>query len=95
MKYTIEILISNQTGALHRVTGLYAKLGLNIIGLRFENTPLPAVAAISVVSEGSEYDRSQIVKRLNNLYDVKEVIRFLAAYTASRDLTYSFFSAPE
>ena len=72
-KFIVGIIVSNHFGVLNRVAGLYAKRGYNIDSLAVGETEDPAVSRMTIVSTGDEYMRSQVVKQLGKLQDVKMV----------------------
>jgi len=73
-RFTVELLVANKYGVLNRVTALYAKRGYNIDSLHVNETEDPAVSRMQITSTGDEYIRTQTVKQLSKLYDVKDVI---------------------
>jgi len=73
-RFTVELLVANKYGVLNRVTALYAKRGYNIDSLHVNETEDPTVSRMQITSTGDEYIRTQTVRQLSKLYDVKEVI---------------------
>ena len=73
-KFTVELVVSNYSGVLNRVTGLYAKRGYNIDSLYVTETENPQISRILITSKGDEYIRTQTVRQLEKLYDVQEVV---------------------
>ncbi len=72
-KFTIELIVENRYGVLNRITGLYARRGYNIDSLNVNETSDPQFSRMLIVSRGDEYVRTQMVRQLAKLYDVKEV----------------------
>jgi len=72
-KFTVGIIVSNHFGVLNRVAGLYAKRGYNIDSLAVGETEDPAYSRMTIVSTGDEYMKSQVLKQLQKLHDVKMV----------------------
>jgi len=72
-KFTIGIIVSNHFGVLNRVAGLYAKRGYNIDSLAVGETEDPAYSRMTIDSTGDEYMKSQVLKQLEKLHDVKMV----------------------
>ena len=72
-KFSVGIIVSNHFGVLNRVAGLYAKRGYNIDSLAVGETEDPAYSRMTIVSTGDEYMRSQVLKQLEKLHDVKMV----------------------
>jgi len=73
-KFTVELVVSNYSGVLNRVTGLYAKRGYNIDSLYVTETENPKISRILITSKGDEYVRTQTVRQLEKLYDVQKVV---------------------
>ena len=73
-KFIVGIIVSNHFGVLNRVAGLYAKRGYNIDSLAVGETENPAYSRMTIVSTGDEYMKSQVLKQLEKLHDVKMVM---------------------
>jgi len=73
-KFTIELLVSNHFGVLHRITGLYNKRGYNIDSLHVNETENPERSRMLITSKGDDYIQTQMVRQLSKLHDVYEVI---------------------
>ena len=73
-KFTVELVVSNYSGVLNRVTGLYAKRGYNIDSLHANETENPLVSRMVITSTGDEYTQTQMARQLSKLYDVQDVI---------------------
>lgn len=71
--YIIGILVSNVSGVLSRVSGMFTKRSFNIDSLTVGETESPDLSRITVAFHGDEHIKSQIVKQLEKLHDVKEV----------------------
>ena len=71
--FTVELIVSNRYGVLNRITGLYARRGCNIDSLYVNAAENPELSRMLIVSHGDEYIRTQMVRQLSKLYDVKEV----------------------
>jgi len=72
-KFIVGIIVSNHFGVLNRVAGLYAKRGYNIDSLAVGETENPEYSRMTIVSTGDEYMKSQVLKQLEKLSDVKMV----------------------
>ena len=70
-RFTIGLIVSNHFGVLNRIAGIYSKRGYNIDSLAVGVTEDPDISRMTIVSTGDEYIRSQVVKQLNKLHDVK------------------------
>ena len=73
-KFIVGIIVSNHFGVLNRVAGLYAKRGYNIDSLAVGETENPEYSRMTIVSTGDEYMKSQVLKQLEKLHDVKMVL---------------------
>ena len=73
-KFTVGIIVSNHFGVLNRVAGLYAKRGYNIDSLAVGETENPAYSRMTIVSTGDDYMKSQVLRQLEKLHDVKMAV---------------------
>ena len=73
-RFTVELIVSNRFGVLNRITGLYAKRGYNIDSLFVSETENPERSRMLITATGDEYIQTQVVRQLNKLYDVQNVI---------------------
>jgi acetolactate synthase-1/3 small subunit len=73
-KFTIELIVSNHYGVLNRITGLYAKRGYNIDSLYVNETQNPEKSRMLISSKGNKYVQTQMVRQLQKLYDVDNVV---------------------
>jgi len=73
-KFTVELIVSNHYGVLNRITGLYAKRGYNIDSLYVNETQNPEKSRMLITSKGNRYVQTQMVRQLQKLYDVDNVI---------------------
>lgn len=70
-RFTIGLIVSNHHGVLNRIAGLYGKRGYNIDSLAVGETEDPRYSRMTIVSTGGEYIRTQILRQLKKLHDVK------------------------
>ena len=73
-KFIVGIIVSNHFGVLNRVAGLYAKRGYNIDSLAVGETENPAYSRMTIVSTGDEYMKTQVLRQLEKLHDVKMAV---------------------
>jgi acetolactate synthase-1/3 small subunit len=73
-KFTVELIVSNHYGVLNRITGLYAKRGYNIDSLYVNETQNPEKSRMLITSKGNKYIQTQMVRQLQKLYDVENVV---------------------
>ena len=67
-KFVIGMLVSNQSGVLTRISGMFSRRGFNIDSLTVGVTENPDLSRMTVTMTGSEYERDQMVKQLDKLF---------------------------
>ena len=72
-KYTIGALVSNKSGVLTRVSGLFARRGYNIESLTVCATEDPEVSRMTIILKGDEYMLYQMIRQMDKLEDVKKI----------------------
>ncbi len=85
-KYVFGILVSNEFGVLTRVTSMFTRRGFNIDTLTVGETQSPELSRITVCMKGDEYAKSQIIKQLDKMHDVKQVKVMERDETVTREL---------
>ena len=70
-RFTVGLIVTNRHGVLNRIAGMYGKRGYNIDSLTVGETEDPRISRMTIVSTGDSYIRTQVVRQLNKLYDVK------------------------
>ncbi len=85
-KFIIGMLVSNQSGVLTRISGMFGRRGFNIDSLVVGVTEHPEFSRMTITMTGEDYDRDQIIKQLEKLHDVYEVREMLADEIVSREL---------
>ncbi len=73
MKYTLSVLVENQSGVLSKVCGLFSRRGFNIDSLAVGETEDPAISCITLVVDGDEHIVEQVEKQLNKVIQVIKV----------------------
>jgi len=86
MKHTISVLVENHFGVLARVSALFSARGYNIDSLCVGETEDPTVSRMTVVVRGDDTVLDQIIKQLNKLVDVIEVIDLTSGDFVEREL---------
>ena len=86
-QFTVSLVVSmsDQQDVLNRIAGLYEKRGYNIGSLAIGETEDPQFSRMTIVSTGDEYIQNQVVKQLNKLHDVKEVVLLDSSKSISMD----------
>ncbi len=85
-EFILSILVNNEAGVLTRVSGLFARRAFNIDSLSVGVTDNPQISRITIVARGDEYVKSQIVRQLEKLHDVKIVELMPPSSTVMREL---------
>lgn len=71
--FTLAVLVNNQSGVLNRVTSMFRRRSFNINSLTVSETELPSCSRITVVSEGEEATKNQLIDQLYKLPDVRSI----------------------
>ena len=85
MRYTLSILVQNQSGVLSRVVSLFSRRGYNIDSLVVAPTEDPTVSRMTICGQGDDYILEQMEKQLNKLVPVIKV-RSLGENAVSSEL---------
>ena len=72
-QYVIGVLVSNISGVLSRVSGMFTRRGFNIDSLTVGETENAGVSRITVAFHGDEDIKERILTQLEKLHDVREV----------------------
>src|SRR5438034_3912546 len=86
MRHTISVLVENKFGALTRIAGLFSGRGYNIDTLNVGPTQDPNTSRMTIVTRGDDATLEQIVKQLNKLVDVLQVLDFREGEYVDREL---------
>jgi acetolactate synthase-1/3 small subunit len=86
MRHILSILLENESGALSRVAGLFSARGYNIESLTVAPTHDQTLSRITLVTSGSDPVVEQIIKQLNKLIDVVEVMDLTEGPHIEREL---------
>ena len=85
-KYVFGILVANKFGVLTRVSSMFTRRGFNIYTLTVGETQSPEFSRITISMMGDEYSKTQIIKQLDKLHDVKQVEVMERDETVTREL---------
>ena len=86
MNHTIAVLVENQFGVLARVAGLFSARGFNIDSLAVGETNDPSISRMTITVNGDNRIVEQIMKQLNKLVDVIEVVDLSSGEIIEREL---------
>lgn len=82
-RHVLSVLVSNQSGVLSRVAGLFSRRGFNIDSLSVGETEHEDISRMTIVVRGDDLVLDQIKKQLDKLHDVlyiKELARDSSVY---------------
>jgi acetolactate synthase-1/3 small subunit len=82
----LAVLLENQAGALSRVVGLFAQRNYNIESLTVAPTEDVTLSRLTLTTTGDEERISQIIKHLDKLVEVINVINLCSEDHVEREL---------
>jgi len=86
MRHTVSVLVENKFGVLTRVAGLFSGRGYNIDTLNVAPTQQANTSRMTIVTVGDDPTLDQIVKQLNKLVNVLDVVDFRESEFIDREL---------
>jgi acetolactate synthase-1/3 small subunit len=84
--HTISVLVENKFGVLARVAGMFSGRGYNIHTLNVGPSQDPNLSRMTIVVREKENVLNQIIKQLDKLIDVIQVIDFREGDYVEREL---------
>ena len=84
--HTLSVLVENKFGVLARVTSLVSRRGYNIESLAVAPTDDPQYSRITIVVDADSTPMDQIVKQLNKLINVIDIIELSPEDSVAREL---------
>jgi acetolactate synthase-1/3 small subunit len=85
-RHTISVLVENKFGVLARVAGMFSGRGYNIHSLNVGPTHDPEISRMTINVREKENTLDQIIKQLDKLVDVIEVVDFRDGDSVFREL---------
>lgn len=85
-RHTVAVLVKNQFGVLNRVTSMFRRRQFNISALTVSETESSAFSRITVVFDGEETYKQQLINQLYKLPDVCSIKEFSADNSISCEL---------
>lgn len=85
-RYTIAVLVNNQFGVLNRVTSMFRRRQFNINALTVSETEDERISRITIVFEGDDLHKKQMIDQLLKLPDVKNVREFTEEEAVTQEL---------
>ena len=86
MKHTLSVLVEDESGALSRIAGLFARRGFNIDSLAVGPAETKGISRLTMVVQGDESTLQQMTKQLNKLINVLEVLDLTTLPAVEREL---------
>ena len=94
MKHTLSVLVEDESGALSRISGLFARRGFNIESLAVGPAEKNGIGRLTMVVEGDDRTLEQMSKQLNKLVNVIAVNDLTRIPAVERELMLLKVSAP-
>ena len=95
MKHTLSVLVEDESGALSRISGLFARRGFNIDSLAVGPAETRGVSRLTMVVEGDDQTLQQMTKQLNKLFNVLGVADLSNLPAVERELMLLKVSSKE
>ncbi len=95
MKHTLSVLVEDESGALSRISGLFARRGFNIDSLAVGPTETKGMSRLTMVVEGDNETLQQMTKQLNKLFNVLGVADLSNLAAVERELMLLKVSSKE
>ena len=86
MKHTLSVLVEDESGALSRIAGLFARRGFNIDSLAVGPAENPGQSRLTMVVEGDDNTLQQMTKQLDKLVNVLQVLDLTRRPAVEREL---------
>ena len=94
MKHTLSVLVEDESGALSRIAGLFARRGFNIDSLAVGPAEAERQSRLTMVVEGDDQTLQQMTKQLDKLVNVLQVLDLTQRPAVERELLLLKVSAP-
>jgi acetolactate synthase-1/3 small subunit len=94
MKHTLSVLVEDESGALSRISGLFARRGFNIESLAVGPAEQRGVSRLTMVVAGDDRTVEQMTKQLDKLVNVLGVIDLSTIPAVERELMLLKVAAP-
>ena len=86
MRSILAVLLENEPGALSRVVGLFAQRNYNIESLTVAPTEDTTLSRLTLTTSGDQEKITQIMKQLDKLVEVVQVVDLCKAEHVEREL---------
>ncbi len=94
MKHTLSVLVEDESGALSRIAGLFARRGFNIDSLAVGPAEAKGQSRLTMVVEGDDQTLQQMTKQLDKLVNVLQVLDLTRLPAVERELMLLKVKAP-
>ncbi len=84
--FVLAVLVNNRSGVLNRVTSMFRRRQFNINSLTVSETEMSNCSRITVISEGEDSTKNQLIDQLYKLPDVRSVKELKSEASVSREL---------
>lgn len=85
-RHVLSVLVSNHSGVLSRVAGLFSRRGYNIDSLSVGETENPEISRMTIVARGDDLIIDQIMKQLDKLHDVLYIKQLPATVAVCKEM---------
>ena len=86
MKHTLSVLVEDESGALSRIAGLFARRGFNIDSLAVGPAETKGISRLTMVVEGDNQTLQQMSKQLDKLVNILDVVDLSDLAAVEREL---------
>tara|TARA_B100000029_G_scaffold110699_1_gene102661 strand:- start:1399 stop:1929 length:531 start_codon:yes stop_codon:yes gene_type:complete len=86
MKHTLSVVVEDESGALSRIAGLFARRGFNIDSLAVGPAETKGQSRLTMVVAGDEQTLQQMTKQLDKLVNILQVLDLTRLPAVEREL---------
>ena len=86
MKHTLSVVVEDESGALSRIAGLFARRGFNIDSLAVGPAETEGQSRLTMVVEGDDQTLQQMTKQLDKLVNILQVLDLTRIPAVEREL---------
>ncbi len=86
MKHTLSVVVEDESGALSRIAGLFARRGFNIDSLAVGPAETKGQSRLTMVVEGDDQTLQQMTKQLDKLVNILQVLDLTSLPAVEREL---------
>ena len=94
MKHTLSVMVEDESGALSRIAGLFARRGFNIDSLAVGPAESDGRSRLTMVVDGDEHTLQQMTQQLDKLVNVLQVLDLTQIPAVERELMLLKVAAP-